>query len=291
MNEPTPAMFERAARWHQWAPRWLPGRIAARVRRLVLKRYAGAVVCRLPTGQRFAADPADLLQCLVVTTGGWEQLIFDAVQPLVDPGSTVLDIGAHVGYAALRFADWVGASGRVVCFEPVPGHVAQLERNLQLNDFTSRATVVAMAVSDEAAVREFYEDKGSNSGMGSLDAYGRTAATRHVRTIAVDDWLSGNGVSDLALTKVDVEGAEALVIRGMARSLGDARHRSVLIELHDGIVPGIGREVAAMFDALAGRPYRLYDWQSDRFVEVRHNEPANYLLAVRGDSAHLVAAS
>jgi hypothetical protein len=77
----------------------------------------------------------------------------------------------------------------------------------------------------------------------------------------------------------------------MAHSLGDARHRSVLIELHDGIVPGIGREVAAMFDALAGRPYRLYDWQSDRFVEVRHDEPANYLLAVRGDSAHLIAAS
>jgi len=98
-----------------------------------------------------------------------KQLIFEAVRRFVSEGSTVLDIGAHVGYAALRFGDWVGASGRVVCFEPVPAPTWRSCRaNLTVNGFDARTTVVPFAVSDGAGERPFFDGQGANSGMGSF---------------------------------------------------------------------------------------------------------------------------
>jgi FkbM family methyltransferase len=191
------------------------------LRRLALTRYAVPVLCRLSTGQQFFADPSDLVQCLVGTTGGWEQLIFEAIHPFVEPNATVLDIGAHVGYAALLFAEWVGPPGRVVCFEPVPNNVTQLLRNLGANGYQGRTIVVPSAVSEEASLRSFYDDDGSNSGMGSLGARGSRSPSRQVHTIAIDDWLAATDVPEIALTKIDVEGAEALVVRGMAKSLAE----------------------------------------------------------------------
>jgi len=96
-QEPGRTTLHRAAEWHEWAPRWLPGRVAAAVKRAALKRYRASVLCRLPSGQQFFADPSDLVQCFVGTTGGWEQLIFEAVRTFVSEGSTVLDIGRTLG--------------------------------------------------------------------------------------------------------------------------------------------------------------------------------------------------
>jgi FkbM family methyltransferase len=289
-QDPGRAHLRRAARWHDWAPRWLPSRVTLGLRRLALTRYAVPVLCRLPTGQQFFADPSDLVQCLVGTTGGWEQLIFEAIRPFVEPNATVLDIGAHVGYAALLFAEWVGPGGRLVCFEPVPNNVTQLQRNLGANRYQGRTIVVPSAVAEEASLRSFYDDGGSNSGMGSLGARKGRNSSRQVNTIAIDDWLAETDVSEIALTKIDVEGAEALVVRGMAKSLAEGRHRAVLIELHPDAVHAIGRELSGLFERIAGRPYALFDWQPDRgqFSEVDTNEAVNYLLAVRRDSTNLM---
>jgi FkbM family methyltransferase len=284
-------LVSRAASWHEWTPRWLPSRLAALVRRAALTRYRGAIACELPTGQRFLVDPSDLVQCLIATTGGWEQLIFDAVEPFVSPGETVLDVGAHVGYAAVRFAAWAGPSGHVACFEPVPSHVKQLSGNLRANGFETRTMIVPMAVCDEEVERDFFDSGRSNSGMGSLTGSAGHAPSRRVRTTTIDAWLAGAGVADVALTKIDVEGAEALVVRGMARTLAEGRHRAVLVELHPGVVPDIGRDLVALFERLGGASYELYDWlPAGRFVRVRHGEAANYLLAVRRDSTHWLPA-
>ena len=284
-------LVKGAAGWHEWAPHWLPSRVAALVRRAALTRYRRTVVCQLPTGQQFLADPSELVQCLIATTGGWEQLIFDAVEPFVPPGGTVLDVGAHVGYATVRFAGWAGPSGRVVCFEPVPSHVKQLSENLRVNGFEPRTTIVPMAVCDEEVERDFFDSGRSNSGMGSLTGSAGHAPSRRVRTTTIDAWLAGAGVADVALTKIDVEGAEALVVGGMARTLAEGRHRAVLVELHPGVVPDIGRDLVTLFERLGGRRYELYDWlPAGRFVPVGHGDAANYLLAVRRDSTHLLPA-
>ena len=79
------------------------------------------------------------------------------------------------------------------------------------------------------------------------------------------------------------------MVGGMARTLAEGRHRAVLVELHPGVVPDIGRDLVALFERIGGRRYELYDWlPAGRFVPVRHGDAANYLLAVRRDSTHLL---
>jgi FkbM family methyltransferase len=288
-QEPGKTTLHRAAEWHEWAPRWLPGRVASAVKRAALTRYRASILCRLPSGQQFFADPSDLVQCFVGTTGGWEQLIFEAVRPFVSEGSTVLDIGAHVGYAALRLGDWVGASGRVVCFEPVPGHVAQLSRNLKVNSYDARTTVVPLAVSDGAGERPFFDGQGANSGMGSLASDADRSPSRLVHTVSLDSWLMEHAVGEIALTKIDVEGAEALVLRGMVKTLTAACHRAVLVELHPNVEPNVGQQVAEIFHRLEPQPYALFDWTESRFEPIDGAPQGYCLLAVRRDSLSAVS--
>ena len=51
-QDPGRTQLKRAARWHDWAPRWLPSRVTLGLRRLALKRYTIPVLCQLPTGQQ-----------------------------------------------------------------------------------------------------------------------------------------------------------------------------------------------------------------------------------------------
>jgi len=160
--------IERAWGWHLWRPRWLPGRLLGPLKRWALRQYASPIECRLDTGQRFMARPDDLVQCEIAVTGSWEGLIYRAVRPLVEPGAVVVDVGAHVGYSTLLFADWVGPGGHVYCFEPVIAHAEQLGENVRLNGYEGRVVINRVAVAAREGSADFYHDTTLNSGMGSL---------------------------------------------------------------------------------------------------------------------------
>ena len=66
-------------------------------------------------------------------TGMAERPLQSALQREVRPGATFFDIGANVGFVTLIAARLVGASGRVVAFEPVPENVAAIRENLAMN--------------------------------------------------------------------------------------------------------------------------------------------------------------
>jgi len=278
-------VLSRAAAWHNWSPSWIPSRIAVAVRRTALRRYQEAVLCELEDGLRFVAHPSDLLPCLVGTTGGWEHELMNAVKPLVRAGEGVLDIGAHVGYTAIRFAQWVGATGRVYAFEPVPAHRDQLMRNLEVNDFAARVAVIPLAVSDRSGSLPFYDSHRSNTGMSSLSGRRGATASRQVETCAIDEWLPSAGVPPLALAKIDVEGAELLVVRGMMRTLVSTQIRAVLIELHRDVAPAVRHEIGAFFAQLPVG-YTLFGWHpSGEFRAEPVDAPTDYLLAVHRDWA------
>jgi len=67
---------------------------------------------------------------------------------LVQPGMTVFDVGAHIGFYAVEASSAVGPEGRVIAFEPDPTNRALLEENLQLNE-CANVTVLPCAVSDQ----------------------------------------------------------------------------------------------------------------------------------------------
>lgn len=141
-------------------------------------------------------------------------------------GDWALDIGANVGHYAMRMSELAGASGRVVAFEPVPQTFALLSSNTQLFAHAN-VTLLNAAVSDGAGVVRMdipdFAEGMKNYYRAHISASARGLS---ILTIAVDALALPNRV---ALAKIDVEGHEPAVLRGM-RALIERDHPVLIVE-------------------------------------------------------------
>jgi FkbM family methyltransferase len=165
------------------------------------------------------------------------------LQRLLRPGDCVFDVGANTGFFTLLASELVGPTGQVVAFEPLPRNLAYLQRHLRMNR-ANNVRLCAAAVADEAGNAMF--TVAGNPSMGGLSAAGTLA----VPVVTLDDFIRDDGVKPPRVVKIDVEGAEAAVLRGATKLL--ARHRpTVLLAGHGtaqqeqcaALLAGLGYEV------------------------------------------------
>jgi len=128
----------------------------------------------------------------------------------------VFDIGAHAGFYTLLFSHLVGLSGKVLAFEPLPRNLAYLHKHLRLNGIRN-VQVLEVAVSDKVGISPFAE--GENSYTGAL---AQTGAMR-VQSVSLDDLYARGSLPLPNFIKIDVEGAEDLVLTGASLLIARAR--------------------------------------------------------------------
>jgi FkbM family methyltransferase len=154
---------------------------------------------------------------------------------MVRRGSTVFDVGAHVGEWTLLFSELVGGTGRVVAFEPDPVARASLKKNLQTNGI-SNVTVQEESVSDRTGKALLAAER-FGSGLSSIvrpRAQGAHYSEVEVASTTLDEYCEAHGVFPDWI-KVDAEGAEPLIVRGMRRLI-ESRHPQAILEFHsDGL--------------------------------------------------------
>jgi FkbM family methyltransferase len=173
----------------------------------------------------------------------FDDFLFDYVDRRDWSGKTIYDIGAHVGYHTMNFAHRVGEDGRVFAFEPHPSHQQRLRTNLSRNkDLESRVTLMPVAVSNKAGRIQFYCTE-SVEGSGSSMSFIAGSSTPfpasfyhdynaiHVESAKLDDLVAGGNCLPPDLMKIDVEGAESLVVEGALGMLRQYKP-SLLIGVH-----------------------------------------------------------
>ncbi|MBB4638992.1 FkbM family methyltransferase [Longimicrobium terrae] len=183
-------------------------------------------------GLAYRCDLRNLIARELCITGRYAPVETAMVRRLLPRGGVFVDVGANLGYFVLVGAAAVGAGGRVIALEPDPRMAAELEENVRRNAL-AQVAVVRAAASDHAgtATLSGYAEDGGNFGTSTLLGDGG-GVTFDVPCAPLDDVLDERGVSAVDLVKVDVEGAEPWVLRGMRRGLAAGRYRSVLVELH-----------------------------------------------------------
>lgn len=166
-------------------------------------------------------------------------------QTRIGKGSTVLDIGAHIGEWTLLFSDLVGPSGRVVAFEPDPVARASLKTNLGMNGI-SNVTVEEMSVSDKTG-KAILRAERFGSGLSSImrpRLEGGGYKELQVDSTTLDEYCGTHGISPHWI-KIDAEGSEPLIVRGMQRVIQD-KHPQAILEFHsDGLTDEEKREAWA----------------------------------------------
>jgi FkbM family methyltransferase len=209
-------------------------------------------------------DPTDFLDHTVLATGAWEPDTSRGLLKQVPAGGVFVDVGAHVGYYSLKAAPLVGPRGRVLAIEPNPETVRRLRANLR----ESKASVVLVepvACSDSEDVLTLYAAPHSNTSASSLSQanvalQGPVAATFRVRTRRLDDIVRESGVTRVDVIKIDVEGAELMVLKGAADTL-DRYHPVVEVEVIEDQLKNMGAssaEIVAFFRAHGYAPRHTY---------------------------------
>ncbi len=185
-----------------------------------------------------------------------ERFPFAMLHRLVRPGDVVYDCGANLGLYARHLTATLGA-GRVVAFEPMADNREILAANLVLGGITDRVTVLPLALSDEDGTAEFQvDDMQTTSGTLSKVTGGEASEGRRNLRLAplttrvlcrrLDTAVAEEHLPPPNVIKIDVEGAECLLLRGATGLLREHQPR-LLVELHGA---AMARDVLAVLDGL-----------------------------------------
>jgi len=223
-------------------------------------------------GAQFDCDLADLLSREVCFTGVYEPPVTRVFRHHAAAGATIADVGANWGYFTLLAAAAVGPAGSVLALEPDPRQFEALARNVALNGYTHVACVQAAASDTDGRVTlTGFADEAANRGVSRIGPAGETDGRRFdVRAATLDGLTAASPRVDLV--KIDVEGAEDLVLAGMRAGLSAHRYRAVILELHPALLRARGIDPEACLHTLADLGYR--GWTIDL-------SPAAYRRALR----------
>lgn len=133
------------------------------------------------------------------------------------PNRTFIDVGANIGYFSLLAAK-INKTAQIVAIEAFPSIYERLLNNIRLNGL-SNIRAIEMAASDATGELELYYSGSANEGRTTSMPNIFGSAPISVKSSPLTAMLSEKDFSSMRLMKIDVEGVEASVVRGMQRSM------------------------------------------------------------------------
>jgi FkbM family methyltransferase len=194
--------------------------------------YVGdnTVLCRVLGKYLVYADAQETgITPHLAMNGYWESWITTALARTLRPGWHCLDVGANHGYYTLLMADAVGPEGRVAAVEPTPRQAELLRETLDVNGFTNVVVAQQAATDQEGRTLQLVVPARRSMNARIVEEAGPGDLVVEVESTTIDalthEWPR------VDLIKIDVEGAEERVWRGMQRTLADNPEIVLLLEL------------------------------------------------------------
>jgi FkbM family methyltransferase len=203
----------------------------------------------------------------------------------LDPTDTCVDVGGNVGYFSLLMGSAV-PNGIVHVFEPIPVNAALIRASAALNSMPN-VLVNECAVGSSTGTVTFSVSR--DSAFSSMRATGRVkeSMTLSVPMLTLDGYLADRKIRRIDVLKIDVEGAEGLVISGASTLLGneETRPRLVLIELYDpNLAPfqTSAAELILQMRSFGYSPYVIKDTKGalEPYDSARHSRYYNILFTI-----------
>lgn len=167
-------------------------------------------------GARFNCRLPDLVQMYVYLFGVWEPDVSAYITRNLEPGDTFIDVGANIGYDALLAASRLNGTGRVVAIEASPAIFGALRETLTLNGNPTNVRAVNQAAADVPGAVTIYRGPAHNIGLSTTVESRGLQPEAQVAAAPLADLLEPQEIRGARLLKIDVEGAEDLVLRGMS---------------------------------------------------------------------------
>ncbi len=227
------SVMDRMLRWmgHQ---RWIRYGVRERIlRALRHPEHCGATTFEVPfVGYAYPGQKDRWIDWIVYFYGAYEQDELETMRRLMaDRPAVALDIGANVGHHSLYMASFCA---QVHAFEPYEKVASAIDDKIRRNSL-QHVHVHRVGLSDQERVLDFYAPQGVNTGTGTFVATHEAqnnSLVGQLRVVKADDYLASLQLQRVDLIKIDVEGFELSVLRGLPETL--RRHRPVvMLELSD----------------------------------------------------------
>lgn len=205
------------------------------IRQLCANAYLGdgRSLCRVLGRYKMIVDTNDVgLSSHLLLDGYWEMWLTELLNEVVQPGMTVIDVGANLGYFTLLMADLVGPTGHVHAFEPNTDLARRMVQSLAINGFESIATVYEQALSDtESDVLLIVPtDEPKNGHLlpgGHPVSEDQTVESRPMQTRRLDSYPE---LLNADIIKIDADTSELGIWHGMSGILQTRRPLTIVLE-------------------------------------------------------------
>lgn len=196
---------------------------------------------RLPWGLKIRVNTGESIGWSVYTRALYETAVTECLWRLARVGDLVVDVGANVGYMTSVLAVKVGAGGKVYSFEPHPAVFQQLQLNVKnwstegrCGQFVLRNAALGSCKGvGQLFVPNYFSSNQGTSWIGTQGAQSSNLSF-DVQILALDDVVPPG--ESVGVVKLDVEGYELFVLKGMERLLRERRIRHVVFE-EEGVFP------------------------------------------------------
>lgn len=220
----------------------------------------------VPNIGKIKVFPGEFIGRCLFLYGTYEDELADIFRRIIRPGDNVVDIGANIGFFTLLASRLCGAQGRVVSIEASPEIFEVLKHNVQINE-CANVSLHSCAVGAENGAIQFYLAPKENLGMGSLRPMHEDGVRKMVVPLRRLDDLEMLP-QPIKLIKIDVEGAEPLVLKGACQLLERDRP-FIALELTDEFSRQLGTSAQEAVELLKRYGYSLY--QTDNgFKEIQN---------------------
>ena len=173
-------------------------------------------------------NPRDPVLSPALAFGIYENYEVEVFRQFCRPGETVVDIGANIGlYTAVASAR-VGKAGKVIAIDPHPESYACLQKTIERNGLT-QVTSFNVAVGDGKRSVELFVTDENKADSRIYDDAGRREKIP-TKMIDLDHLLAENAIHHVDVIKMDIQGAEALALKGMSRTLAENQRLVVFME-------------------------------------------------------------
>lgn len=186
---------------------------------------------------------------------GGEKKYIETLLSHLRSNDTFLDIGASVGLISILSA-WKLKQGKVYAVEPDPDICKRLEKNIGLNK-VDNTKILDMLLSDKNGKAQLYTSGADSRSPSKMKTF-ESKMKLNVKEHTVDWLLRKKYIEAPTVVKIDVEGAEVEVVRGMKYTLNNKELRLLFIEYHPAFLEKFGDKMTEADNLIRKKGFNVF---------------------------------
>lgn len=231
-------------------------------------------------GIKFDLDLDQEIDSSLYFSNTFEPLSESILERFVLPGMTTIDIGANIGYHTFHLAKLTQPDGGVYAIEPTSWAIERLRRNAILNSSLQNIKIFQIAFSDshKGITESIFKSSYALNGNDEINKIEKTYIT------TMDDFIDDNNIKRVDFIKMDVDGFEGKIIRGMKKTM-ERDHPIILFEITPSVLSRQGINPREFLMEFINFHYSLY---SEKLSLINHLD--QYLDQNEGNDSSMILA-